>query len=101
MTSGGPAPGAGQNSEDPRVFPMTPHPARLDPFGRDAEEILRRHRRSVDAGADAYRDPATGFFVFTAAYLSNRGYCCDNECRHCPYLDRAARLRTEAEGVAR
>ena len=26
-----------------------------------------------------------GYIVFTAAYLLSRGYCCGNECRHCPY----------------
>ncbi|MBK7763808.1 MAG: hypothetical protein IPI46_10630 [Bacteroidetes bacterium] len=26
-----------------------------------------------------------GFVVFTAAYLLNRGYCCGNGCRHCPF----------------
>ena len=23
--------------------------------------------------------------VFTARFLSRRGYCCKNGCRHCPY----------------
>ncbi len=23
--------------------------------------------------------------VFTAKYLEDRGYCCGNGCRHCPY----------------
>lgn len=26
-----------------------------------------------------------GNYVFTAHYLTNRGYCCENRCRHCPY----------------
>ena len=26
-----------------------------------------------------------GLYVFTAAYLLKRGYCCGNGCRHCPY----------------
>lgn len=26
-----------------------------------------------------------GLFVFTAAYHLRRGYCCNNDCRHCPY----------------
>jgi hypothetical protein len=26
-----------------------------------------------------------GFMVFTAAYLRQRGYCCESGCRHCPY----------------
>ena len=23
--------------------------------------------------------------VFTEYFLLNRGFCCDNNCRHCPY----------------
>jgi hypothetical protein len=26
-----------------------------------------------------------GNYVFTAKYLKERGYCCENGCRHCPY----------------
>ena len=26
-----------------------------------------------------------GLLVFTAHYLKERGYCCKNGCRHCPY----------------
>ena len=26
-----------------------------------------------------------GFMVFTETYLKHRGYCCGNNCRHCPY----------------
>jgi len=26
-----------------------------------------------------------GLYVWTADYLQNRGYCCDNGCRNCPY----------------
>jgi len=33
---------------------------------------------------------AAGLMVFTAAYLSRRGYCCDNGCRHCPYREAGA-----------
>jgi hypothetical protein len=25
------------------------------------------------------------YMVFTAAYHLKRGYCCNSECRHCPY----------------
>jgi len=66
--------------------PPAPHPSRLDPRRPDYAEILARHRRSAEAGAAAYRDPATGSFVMTAAYLAARGSCCDNGCRHCPYV---------------
>ena len=26
-----------------------------------------------------------GFRVFTAKYLLKKGYCCENECKNCPY----------------
>ncbi|MGB1205173.1 MAG: DUF5522 domain-containing protein [Chitinophagales bacterium] len=26
-----------------------------------------------------------GYWVFTAKYLSERGFCCGSGCRHCPY----------------
>lgn len=26
-----------------------------------------------------------GLMVLTAHFLKNRGYCCGNGCRHCPY----------------
>ena len=34
-------------------------------------------------GRDYYLE--NGFLVFTAYYLTKRGYCCENGCRHCPY----------------
>lgn len=34
-------------------------------------------------GLDFYFDE--GLMVLTRRYLLNRGYCCDNGCRHCPY----------------
>ena len=36
-------------------------------------------------GTDYYLDP-NGYRVFTEAYHLNRGYCCGNGCRHCPYF---------------
>jgi hypothetical protein len=36
--------------------------------------------------------------VFTARFHLKRGYCCGNNCRHCPYGDEAAlTVREEAE----
>lgn len=43
------------------------------------------HNRAVEAGLDYYTDPATGLVVMTALYHLNRGHCCSNGCRHCPY----------------
>lgn len=34
-------------------------------------------------GRDYYWEGAV--IVFTARYLLDRGYCCENGCRHCPY----------------
>jgi len=35
-------------------------------------------------GEDFYYNE-DGFMVFTAEYLKKRGYCCQSNCRHCPY----------------
>ncbi|MBP9664619.1 MAG: hypothetical protein KBD94_08355 [Pyrinomonadaceae bacterium] len=34
-------------------------------------------------GLDFYFE--NGMMVLTRRYLLNRGKCCDNKCRHCPY----------------
>ena len=62
-----------------------PHASRLAPDHPRRTEILGAHERALAAGEAGYRDPATGFFVMTAAYLAARGTCCGNGCRHCPY----------------
>jgi hypothetical protein len=49
------------------------------------ERILAIHDAAVAADEAGYIDPDTGLFVLTAAYLNERGYCCTNGCRHCPY----------------
>jgi hypothetical protein len=50
-------------------------------------EILERHDEALRAGRPTYVDPDTGYVVFTARYLAERGRCCDSMCRHCPYVD--------------
>ncbi|WP_436795241.1 DUF5522 domain-containing protein [Actinospongicola halichondriae] len=52
-----------------------------------------RHDRAVATGAPSYVDPATGYQVFTAQYLLDRGHCCDSLCRHCPYRDDSPETR--------
>ena len=44
------------------------------------------HKAAMDRGEAGYSDPATGLFVLTAAFLADRGACCESGCRHCPYL---------------
>jgi Family of unknown function (DUF5522) len=67
---------------------LTPHPSRLDPDRPDYPAIMAAHRQAVAAGEPGYTDPTTGLFVMTARFLWERGYCCDQGCRHCPFLVR-------------
>ena len=30
-----------------------------------------------------------GLMVLTAHFLKKRGYCCENNCRHCPYTNKS------------
>ena len=39
--------------------------------------------RELIEGIDYYVE--NGLLVFTEYYLRERGYCCTNGCRHCPY----------------
>ena len=63
-----------------------PHPTRLRIDHPRRAEILVAHAEAMLAGEDRYVDPATGLFVFTAAYLAAVGTCCESGCRHCPYI---------------
>lgn len=63
-----------------------PHPTRFALDRPDRERILAAHRAAMDAGAGGYLDPSTGLFVMTAASLAERGTCCEQGCRHCPYV---------------
>ena len=68
-----------------------PDPGRLDPARPDYQAILAAHAAD-DCHLEGTCDPATGLWCFTAAYLWDRGTCCDSGCRHCPYVNQAARL---------
>ncbi len=62
----------------PLVDRLAPdHPAYL--------RILAAHEAALQAGEPGYVDPASGFFVFTAAELWEHGACCSSGCRHCPF----------------
>jgi hypothetical protein len=53
--------------------------------GSESPEVVAAHDAAIAAGDDTYVDPATGYDVFTSAFLLARGTCCDSGCRHCPY----------------
>ncbi|MGI8542440.1 MAG: DUF5522 domain-containing protein [Aridibacter sp.] len=46
------------------------------------EEIEKTQQKFVE-GVDYYFDK--GLMVLTGHFLTKRGYCCGNGCRHCPY----------------
>ncbi len=47
--------------------------------------LVERHAHACAKNQPTYTDPATGYSVFTADFLKQRGYCCGNGCRHCPW----------------
>lgn len=55
---------------------------------RNQDDSGKANRRSQTSslieGRDYYMDKQ-GRLVMTARYLLDRGYCCENGCRHCPY----------------
>ncbi len=81
--------------DDPRADPLDgaldprrarPHPSRFPPDAPGYDEALRRHRVAIDEGDPGYLDPVSGLFVLTAAHHADRGTCCEQGCRHCPYI---------------
>jgi iron complex transport system substrate-binding protein len=54
---------------------------------REWEAVRQRHAQACASNRPSYSDPVTGYDVFTADFLKSRGYCCGNDCRHCPYPD--------------
>lgn len=48
-------------------------------------EIENLHNSACALRQEFYRDPITGYRVFTAFELRRRGKCCGCSCRHCPY----------------
>ncbi|MFN0093034.1 MAG: DUF5522 domain-containing protein [Acidimicrobiales bacterium] len=65
---------------------LRPHSDRFDASAPGAAATLAAHADAVAAGRPLYRDPASGLWVMTAAELIRRGWCCENGCRHCPYV---------------
>jgi hypothetical protein len=43
------------------------------------------HEAACARGEATYRDPETGYSVFTRTAHLKRGKCCGSACRHCPY----------------
>ena len=47
--------------------------------------IQEAHRTACLDQQSGYLDPNTNLFVMTEWFLRNRGKCCGNGCRHCPF----------------
>lgn len=68
---------------------LIPHPERLDPrSGARYLAAMDAHHAALVAGEAGYFDPVSGLFVQTARTLWARAGCCEQGCRHCPYVDR-------------
>jgi len=48
-------------------------------------DILKAHDEACQKGLKSYLDPVYDCEIFTELYLRNRGFCCNQCCRHCPY----------------
>lgn len=49
----------------------------------DPDKKPREKAPKLQEGLDYYFE--NGLMVLTAKFLLDRGYCCGNGCRHCPY----------------
>jgi hypothetical protein len=67
---------------------MPQSPPNLNP-GREEGDLHNEAppRPAALAPEDFYYEGP--YLVFTAAYHRKRGYCCNSNCRHCPYRDPA------------
>ena len=50
-----------------------------------AVPFFKIHQCACENKQDSYIDPETGYHVLTSYFLKERGFCCTNNCRHCPY----------------
>jgi len=90
------APEAGTASLDPPTAAQQPQllPSQLATSSCSAlpafsPDIEQAHSAAIAAGKDTYKDPASGYTVFTEAAHLKRGYCCGSRCRHCPFAHAA------------
>ena len=65
----------------------TPALSRLPGNAANRDAILAAHAAALATGEPGYTDPESGLFVLSAQYLASRGYCCEQGCRHCPYVE--------------
>ncbi|EYC38909.1 hypothetical protein Y032_0687g1532 [Ancylostoma ceylanicum] len=52
---------------------------------KNERTIYMAHLKALEERKLTYKDPFTGYTVFTVSHHLYRGDCCGNGCRHCPY----------------
>jgi hypothetical protein len=50
----------------------------------DKKPVNGTRKLKLEEGVHFYYNEQ-GYMVFTELYLTLRGYCCGNGCKHCPY----------------
>eukprot|EP00730_Choanoeca_flexa_P008161 TRINITY_DN12453_c0_g1_i2.p2 TRINITY_DN12453_c0_g1~~TRINITY_DN12453_c0_g1_i2.p2 ORF type:complete len:450 (+),score=85.87 TRINITY_DN12453_c0_g1_i2:4179-5528(+) len=58
------------------------------------------HQEACQKGDKFYQDPITGLTVMTELIHRERGRCCGNGCRHCPYSHENVPLRKRADKIS-
>jgi hypothetical protein len=71
-----------ENSSSSSPSPPSPNKSKKPVLPPDIEDI---HRLACAQNLRHYKDPATGYTVFTDLFHLDRGSCCGNSCRHCPF----------------
>ena len=73
----------------------------IEDLGAQTDEaICKLHDEAVKCGELRYRDPATGYLVFTSESLRSRGRCCGCGCRHCPYNHENVSMKKRAANIS-
>lgn len=61
-------------------------------------ETQKAHAVACEQKLKIYIDPVNGAEVFTQFYLLDRGFCCNQGCRHCPYWDAQIKITFKNPG---
>lgn len=51
----------------------------------DKQQVKKLPSKAELKEGEDYYINEQGYWVFTAKYHLNRGYCCQSRCKHCPY----------------
>ncbi len=60
------------------------------PGYKNAKEFVRTRTKTEKLNKEKFTEAVdyyleNGLMVLTERFLEKRGYCCENNCRHCPY----------------